>query len=70
MDYLTVKEAAEVCGLSVHRIRDAIADGTIEAFRFGDKGRYRIKPQSIAAAFGLPVDEIQKKADEVKSVWG
>ena len=70
MDYLTVREAAEVCGLSVHRIRDAINDGTIEAFRFGNKGRYRIKPQSIADALGLPVEEIQKKADEVKTIWG
>ena len=70
MNYLSVREAAEICGLSDNSIRLAIDAGRLKSIRLGNRGKHRITIESLAESLGLPVDEVKSMADEVKTIWG
>lgn len=70
MKYLTVREAAEICGLSDYSIRLAINTGRLKSVRLGNRGRHNIQPEALAEALGVTVEEIEKRANEVKTIWG
>ena len=70
MNYLTVREAAEICGMSDYSIREAISSGRLRSYRLGGRGRHNIKPEDLAHALGESVKEIERRADEIKAQWG
>ncbi len=53
MPFLTTAEAAERLNVTQEYIRDLVAAGRLVAYRLGDRGQLRFKPEDVASALRI-----------------
>ena len=62
----SIKEVAAIIGVSDESVRRAIKDGNIHSVRLGARGKHRIPVESLSADLGMSVEEIERKAEQLK----
>lgn len=66
MQYFSVRETAEICGLSEWSVRQALKDGIFRSVRLRPTGNHRITPESIARALGCKVNDVIESGERVR----
>ena len=70
VQYFSVRETAEICGLSEWSVRQALKDGIFRSVRLRPTGNHRITPESIARALGCKVDDVIKSGEQARANQG